>query len=147
EEANDLEGISLCVVDGNIFLRDVRLNHPRTGLVVFPNLDLADAALFDRKCDALYFDDLPLFYRKRFQPERYTDFSFQSLIDIDPLLWGMAIRKEDEKGDFARFLSKTVLAWHRNGFLLTTEAKWLGENTRLLRALREKWIQSPEASK
>jgi polar amino acid transport system substrate-binding protein len=141
EEINDLDGVSLCVVDGNLFLRDFRLQHPRVNLIFFPNLDLADAALLDRKCDALFFDDLPLFYRKRSQAERYGDFSFQALIDIDPVLWGMAIRKESENGDFARFLSQTVLAWHRTGFLLTTEAKWLGENTSLLRALREKWIQ------
>jgi polar amino acid transport system substrate-binding protein len=141
EEAKDLDGVSLCVVDGNYFLRDFRSQHPRINYVGFPNLDLADAALLDRKCDALFFDDLPLFYRKRFQAGRYADFSFQALIDIDPALWGMAIRKEDENGDFARFLSNTVLTWHRTGFLLTTEAKWLGENTSLLRALREKWIQ------
>jgi polar amino acid transport system substrate-binding protein len=141
EEGNDLDGVSLCAVDGNLFLRDFRLQHPRINYIAFPNLDLADAALLDRKCDALFFDDLPLVHRKRSQPGRYADFSFQALIDIDPTLWGMAVRKEDENGDFAQFLSKTVLAWHRTGFLLTTEAKWLGQNTSLLRALREKWIQ------
>jgi polar amino acid transport system substrate-binding protein len=143
EEANDLDGISLCAVEGSIFTLNLRSQHPRINLITFPNLDLADAALLDRKCDALFWDDLPLFYRKRSQPERYADFSFQALIDIDPFLWGMAVRKEEENGDFARFLSKTVLEWHRTGFLLTTEAKWLGDNTSLLRALREKWTHSP----
>jgi polar amino acid transport system substrate-binding protein len=139
EEADDLDGVSVCAVDGSVFTTAFRTQHPRANLIVFPNFDLADAALLDRKCEALIWDDLPLSYRKRLQPVRYADFSFQALIDIDPFLWGMAVRKEDENGDFARFLSKTVLAWHRSGFLLTTEAKWLGENTSLLQALRAKW--------
>jgi polar amino acid transport system substrate-binding protein len=146
-EANDLDGVPVCAVDGSIFTLGLRAHHPRANLIIFPNFDLADAALLDRKCDALFWDDLPLFYRKRSQPERYAAFSFQALIDIDPLLWGMEIRKEGENGDFAQFLSKTVLAWHRTGFLLSTEARWIAENTALLRALREKWLQSPERGK
>jgi polar amino acid transport system substrate-binding protein len=141
EGVHDLDDISLCIVEGNFFSHDLRSQHPRINYIAFPNLDQADAALLDRKCDALFFDDLPLFYRKRSHAERYADISFQALVDIDPVLWGMAIRKESENGDFALFLSKTVLRWHRTGFLLAAEAKWLGENTSLLRALREKWVQ------
>jgi len=40
------------------------------------------------------------------------------LIEIDPLLWGIAVKRGEEKKPWGSFVSKTILDWHRSGFLL-----------------------------
>jgi polar amino acid transport system substrate-binding protein len=60
-------------------------------------------------------------------------------MEIDPLLWGIAVKRGEERTPWGSFVSKTIIDWHKSGFLLQTEKKWLGDNTVLLRALKEKW--------
>jgi polar amino acid transport system substrate-binding protein len=143
DELQDLAEKTVCVVDGNIFLVELRSNYPQVKTEVLKDLSLAEQALFGQKCDGIFFDDLPLFYMKKSQPERFKDYEFLQLIEIDPLLWGMAVRLGQEKKAWGSFVSKTIIDWHRNGFLLQVEKKWLGDNTVLLRSLKEKWSASP----
>ena len=55
---------SSCVVDGNIFLLELRTNYPLVKTEVFNNLIAAEEGLFSHRCDGLFFDDLPLLYKK-----------------------------------------------------------------------------------
>lgn len=147
DEVADLAGKTVCAVDGNIFLVDLRSNYPLVKTVVFKDLPSAEAGLFNQTCDGLFFDDIPLFYKKKSNPERFKDYEFTQLIDIDPVLWGTAVKLGEEKTAWGRFVSKTIIEWHKSGFLLETEKKWLGANTVLLRTLKEKWTAAAEPAR
>jgi polar amino acid transport system substrate-binding protein len=145
DEIADLAGKTLCVVDGNIFLLELRTNYPLVKTEVFNNLIAAEEGLFSHRCDGLFFDDLPLLYKKKSQPDRFKDFEFVQLIEIDPLLWGVAVKLGERKTSWGSFVSKTILDWHKSGFLLRAEKKWLGDNTVLLQALKQRWTASAQA--
>jgi len=145
DDIGDLAGKTLCVVNGNIFLLELRSNYPQVKTEVFKGLPEAEAGLFSQRCDGLFFDDLPLLYKKKSQPDRFRDYEFVQSLEIDPLLWGIAVKRGEEKTSWGSFISKTIVDWHRSGYLLQAEKKWLGDNTALLRALKEKWTASAKA--
>jgi polar amino acid transport system substrate-binding protein len=145
DDVGDLAGKTLCVVDGNIFLLELRTNYPLVKTEVFKNLTAAEGGLFSQRCDGLFFDDLPLLYKKKSQPDRFNDFEFAQLIEIDPLLWGIAVKLGEQRTAWGSFVSKTILDWHQSGFLLQAEKKWLGDNTVLLQALKQRWAASAGA--
>jgi polar amino acid transport system substrate-binding protein len=145
DDVGDLAGKTLCVVDGNIFLLELRTNYPLVKTEVFKNLTAAEGGLFSQRCDGLFFDDLPLLYKKKSQPDRFKDFEFAQLIEIDPLLWGIAVKLGEQRTAWGSFVSKTILDWHQSGFLLQAEKKWLGDNTVLLQALKQRWTASAPA--
>jgi len=60
-------------VDGNIFLLELRSSYPMVKTEVFKDLVAAEEGLFRQRCDGLFFDDLPLLYKKKSQPERFKD--------------------------------------------------------------------------
>ncbi len=66
--------------------------------------------------------------------------------DIDPLPWGIGAPLGEERLGLGRYVSQTIMEWHRSGFLLDLERKWLGSNTRFLEALNVKWTRSASAA-
>jgi polar amino acid transport system substrate-binding protein len=138
-EVSDLAGKDVCGVEGNVFLSALNSAVKLSSLDLSDNVQQATKRLLARRCNVLYFDDSLLFYEKTAKPEIYKEYEFQQLIEIDPLLWGVAVKLGEEKGRFAEFVGKSIVFWHRSGSLLGFERKWLGGNTVMLRALKEKW--------
>ena len=139
EAARDLSGKTVCAVDGNIVLRELRAQYPAVRASVFKDVSAAEAALSSDQCQALLFDDTLLFYMKQTDPGRWKDYDFVSLIEFDPSLWGIAVRSDDRNSPWASFVSQAIIDWHRSGRLMEIERKWLGANTPLLKSLNIKW--------
>jgi polar amino acid transport system substrate-binding protein len=129
----------VCAVNGNIFLLELRSRFPMVHTEIFKDVPSAEEALLGGRCEAMFFDDSPLFYKKQSQPKRFKDFDFQQVMEIDPLPWGIAVKSGEEKSGWGQFVSETIVDWHRSGFLLEVEKRWLGGNTVLLQALKTKW--------
>jgi polar amino acid transport system substrate-binding protein len=141
-ETSDLAGKLVCAVDGNIFLTELRARSVSLSVSVQKDAQSAQSALLAGHCEVLFFDDSPLFYLKMSQPTVFKDFDVGQLIEIDPLLWGVAVRKGEEVASLGHFVGQVIVEWHRSGFLLDAEKKWLGGNTILLKALQQKWTES-----
>ena len=139
DEASQLGGRTICVVDGNIFWIELRSHAPEVKALIFKDVPSAEQALLDGQCEALFFNDNLLSYKKQSEPERFKDYDVLQLIDIDPLLWGIAAKRGEEQSALGKFVSEAIVDWHRSGFLLNLEMKWLGSNTVLLKALNVKW--------
>jgi polar amino acid transport system substrate-binding protein len=146
EETSHLEGRTVCAIEGNIFLIDLKANAPLAKLLLFKDVSSAERALIDGSCEALFFNDNLLVYKKQSEPDRFRNYDVQLLTDIDPLLWGIAARRGEETSPFGQFVSEAIVEWHRNGFLLDLERKWLGSNSRFLQALNVRWRGSTGAS-
>jgi polar amino acid transport system substrate-binding protein len=142
EETSHLEGRTVCAIEGNIFLTDLKANAPLTKPVLFKEVSSAERALLNGQCDALFFNDNLLAYKKQSEPARFSNYDVQPLADIDPLLWGIATQRGEETSALGQFVSRAVMEWHRSGFLLDLEREWLGSNSRLLQALNVRWRSS-----
>jgi polar amino acid transport system substrate-binding protein len=142
EEAGDMRGRSICAVDGNIYWAQVQSNVRNINAIIFKDANSASQALLDGRCEALFYNDNLLAYKKHSEPERFKDYEFVQLMDIDPLLWGIAAKPGEENSALGQFVSQAIARWHRGGFLLSLEKRWLGSNTPLLQALNRKWTLS-----
>jgi polar amino acid transport system substrate-binding protein len=138
-ESKDLANQTVCAVDGNIYLLEMRARSPSIRIYVFKDVSEAEAALFRNECSAFLFNDNLLFFKKYTEIDRWKNYDFVPLTEIDPLLWGIAVRSEDQNSDLARVISQAVIDWHRSGRLLQIEKMWLGGNTPLLKAFNVKW--------
>jgi polar amino acid transport system substrate-binding protein len=141
-EAEDLKGRTVCAIDGNIFWIQLQSAVQNINAIIFKDMISASEALLEGRCEALFFNDNLLAYKKRSEPERFKNYELFQLMDIDPLLWGIATKPGEENSAFGQFVSQAVAGWHRSGFLLNLEKKWLGSNTPLLQALNTKWTLS-----
>jgi polar amino acid transport system substrate-binding protein len=142
EETLHLEGRTVCAIEGNIFLIDLKANAPLAKPLLFKDVPSAEQALLNGQCEALLFNDNLLSYKKQSEPGRFRNYDVQLLLDIDPLLWGIAVPRGEESSAFGQFVSQAIVEWHRSGFLLELERKWLGSNSRFLEALNVKWKNS-----
>jgi polar amino acid transport system substrate-binding protein len=139
DEASQLEGQTICTIDGNIFLIELRRRAPAAKALLFDDVPSAEQALLAGRCEALFFNDNLLAYKKQSEPDRFKDYDVVQLIDIDPLLWGIAVKRGEEQSTLGRFVSQAIEDWHRSGLLLNVEKKWLGSYTSFLKALNVKW--------
>ncbi len=128
DETSQLEGRTVCAIEGNIFVVDLKAQAPLARPLLFKDVPSAEQALLDGRCEALFFNDNLLEYKKQSEPDRFGDYDVQQLVDIDPLLWGIAARRGEERSAFGQFVSQVIVDWHRSGFLLDLERKWLGSN-------------------
>jgi polar amino acid transport system substrate-binding protein len=144
EETSHLEGRTVCAIEGNIFLIDLKANAPLAKPLLFKEVSSAERELLNGQCDALFFNDNLLVYKKQSEPERFRNYDVLPLADIDPLLWGIATQRGEETSAFGQFVSRAIAEWHRSGFLLELERKWLGSNSRFLQALNVRWRGSSE---
>jgi polar amino acid transport system substrate-binding protein len=146
DEASQLEGQRLCAVEGNIYLLEFRARAPAAKALVFNDVPSAEQALLDGQCEALLFNDNLLLYKKQSEPNRFKDYHFVQLLDIDPLPWGVAVRRGEEQTALGQAVSQAIIDWHRSEFLLNLEKRWLGANTALLQALNVKWTAAAPSS-
>jgi polar amino acid transport system substrate-binding protein len=142
EEAGDLNGRTICVVDGNLFWTRIQSRVPNINAIVFKDATAASQALLERRCEGLISNDNLLFYRMQSEPDRFKDYEVIQFMDVDPQLWGIAAKLGEENAALGQFVSQAIARWHRSGFLLNLEMKWLGSNTPLLKALNRKWTLS-----
>jgi polar amino acid transport system substrate-binding protein len=142
EESSDLKGRRICAVEGNIYWAQIKSSVQNIDAIVFKDATSASQALLEGRCEALVSNDNLLFYKKQSEPDRFKDYEVLQLMDIDPLLWGIAAKLGEENSALAQFVSQEIARWHRSGFLLNLEKKWLGSNTPLLQALNRKWTLS-----
>jgi polar amino acid transport system substrate-binding protein len=135
----DLTDKSVCVVKGNIFNQELQsLYAPRETLTV-NGVNEAKLMLQSGRCVLFAYSENLLVPLKAREQDQWKDYDFVDLTEIDPRSWGIAIRRADLGGNLAKFLSSAILEWHRTGYLIQTEKKWLGANTRWLLGVAEKY--------
>jgi polar amino acid transport system substrate-binding protein len=132
-----LHGRKICAVAGNYSNKSVAALAGRD-LSEHKTLLEAEEKLLSGECDALNFDDVALLYEIKSNGEKWKGYDISPLISVKPALWGLAVPLPERDGELAKFLSETILDWHRRGDLLRLEKKWLGENSMALQWLSSK---------
>jgi polar amino acid transport system substrate-binding protein len=135
----DLKGKSVCAIKGNFFNKDLQSLYVQKDLMLFGEVKDALQALTQGQCAVFVFDDTLMRSIKKQDPEKWKNYDLVEFTEVDPLPWGIAVKLEDRTSAFAKFISATILEWHKSGMLAELEKKWLGTNTRWVVGIREKY--------
>ncbi len=136
---DDLKGREVCAIKGNFFNQDLQSLYVQKELVIVDGVKQAERVLQEGRCIVLAYSNVMLLPLKKDDAETWKDYDFVEFTGVDPQPWGIAVRREDRSGAFAKFLSLAVLDWHGSGLLANLEKKWLGTNTPWVVGLREKY--------
>jgi polar amino acid transport system substrate-binding protein len=135
----DLKGKSVCAIKGNFFNNDLQSLYVQKDLVIFNEVQEAELALTQGRCVIFVFDETLMLSLKKYEAEKWKNYDLVEFTEVDPLPWGIAVRSEDRMSAFGKFISSAVLDWHKSGALVDLEKKWLGNNTRWVIGIREKF--------
>ncbi len=136
---DDLKDKNICAVKGNIFNKELQSLYVQKELVAVEGVRQAELMLRDGHCILFAYSENLLLPLKHNEREQWKEYDFVDFNEIDPRPWGIAVRRLDLGGNLANFVSATILDWHRTGFLVRAEKKWLGGNTRWILGVAEKY--------
>jgi polar amino acid transport system substrate-binding protein len=145
---SSLEKRKLCTIAGAFWNKSLAEDFVKRDLIPFKTVVEAEDALRRSECEGFVYDDVVLLY-KLLSESRWDDYDLVQLLDIDPTVWGMAVRLEEKDRKFGQFVKSVAEEWHRKGTLLQLEKEWVGQNSMSLIWLTEKVKKqlgpSPEA--
>jgi polar amino acid transport system substrate-binding protein len=128
-----LRGKKVCLIQGAFYNKELQEKYGVDG-VAFPGTAEAYAALKNGNCVAFAYDDTAIV--GEMQKPEWSGYE----MPLDSILfgpWGLAV-KQGEKG-LADMLSKTVMDWHKTGFIQGLETKWGIKPTKFAQESRDKY--------
>ncbi len=135
----DLKGKSVCAIKGNFFNNDLQSLYVQQDLIIANHVEEAERFLTEGRCVIFVFDETLMLSKKKFEAEKWKDFDLVQFTEVDPLPWGIAVRSGDRTSAYGKFISAAIVDWHRKGFVVDLEKKWLGSNTAWILGVREKY--------
>lgn len=138
KSAADLKGKPVCAIQGSFYNGRIQSEFTGQDLVAFKGVPENEAALLGGQCVGFVYDDVVLLYKKKADGDKWKDYDVIVLTEFEPIPWGISVRTEDRESDWGKFVSAAIADWHKTGFLVNAEKKWLGENTAWLKAAHDK---------
>lgn len=136
---SDLAGQPVCAKQGSYFNIPIARRYG-FDLLLFKASREAKFALRDGRCVGFLFDDTGIAADLRSAEWQGYDMVLPSL---DRVGWSIGLRHSAMKTDFGAFVSRTLVDWHRSGFLLKREAAWGLPPSDFLRRMHELWTAGP----
>ena len=137
KSAADLKGKPVCALQGAFYNNDLQSKYTGQDLVAFKGVPEAEQALLDGRCVGFVYDDVVLNWKKA-NDKKWDNFEFVALKEWPLVPGGLAVRLEEVKGPWGKFMSETIADWLKSGTLLALEKKWVGDNTAWLKDVSEK---------
>ncbi len=138
KSAADLKGKPVCAIQGSFYNNRVQSEFTGQDLVAFKGVPENESALLSGQCIGFVYDDVVLLYKKKADAEKWKDYDVLVLTEFTPIPWGVAVRTADRDAEWGKFISAAIADWHKTGFLLEEEKKWLGDNTVWLKEAHDK---------
>lgn len=136
KEWADLKNRRVCSRRGAFYNRRVTVTYGADVVALYSN-DRSKQALRDGRCAALVYDDTAIAAMLR-APEWANDF-VMPMTTIFTTPWSIAISPAERGGDLEKYLSKTIINWHRNGYLQQVEKSWSIPPSRFLDDMHKTW--------
>lgn len=136
KEWTDLKNRRVCSRRGAFYNRRVTVTYGADVVALYSN-DWSKQALRDGRCAALVYDDTAIAAMLR-APEWANDF-VMPMTTIFTTPWSIAIAPAERGGDLEKYLSKTIINWHRNGYLQQVEKSWSIPPSRFLDDMHKTW--------
>ena len=138
KEWTDLKNRRVCSRRGAFYNRRVTVTYGADIVALYSN-DWSKQALRDGRCAALLYDDTSIVAMLR-APEWASDFVMpMTTIFTNP--WSIAIAPAERGGELEKYLSKTVIAWHRNAHLQQVEKSWGIPASKFLEDMHQIWTK------
>src|SRR5579872_5971363 len=132
---DQLRGKKVCLIQGSFYNKELQEKYGIEG-VAFPGTAEAYSALRNGNCVAFAYDDTAIVGELQKPEWKDYDMPLESIL-VQP--WGLAV-KQGEK-DFADFMSKTIIDWHKTGFIEQLEKKYGIKPTKFAQEMHEKYVK------
>lgn len=129
----DLRGKPVCGIQGAFYNKSTSQNYGAK-IVAFKGTTEALAALKAGNCAAFVYDDSAIVAKTN--DPAWAGYEMP-LPTIDDAPWGLAVKLGETQ--FADFMSKMIIGWHKSGRILQLETKWGVANTPFAKAMHEKY--------
>jgi polar amino acid transport system substrate-binding protein len=117
----DLRGKNVCGIQGAYYNRDVTTKYG-VNIVAFAGVPEALNALLAGQCIA-FVQDSTLLQALPSRDPKFKD--YESPLPVEGLaFWAIAVTKAERDEAFGKFISDTVIDWHKSGKLIEEEAHW-----------------------
>lgn len=136
KEWTDLKNRRVCSRRGAFYNRQVTVTYGADVVALYSN-DRSKQALRDGRCAALVYDDMSIAAMLR-APEWANDF-VMPMTTIFTSPWSIAIAPTERGGELEKYLSKTIINWHRSGYLQQVEKSWAIPPSRFLNDMHKIW--------
>jgi len=130
---DQLRGKKVCLIQGSFYNKELQEKYGIDG-VAFPGTAEAYSALRNGNCIGFAYDDTAIV--GEIQKPEWSDYE----MPLDSILfqpWGLAVNQGEKA--FADFMSKTVIDWHKTGFIQTLEKKWAIKPTKFAQEMHDKY--------
>ena len=128
-----LRGKKVCLIQGAFYNKELQEKYGVEG-VAFPGTAEAYAALKNGSCVGFAYDDTAIVGEMQKPEWSGYEMPLDSILFVP---WGLAV-KQGEK-NLADFMSKTVVEWHKSGFIQDLEKKWGIKPTKFAQEMRDKY--------
>ncbi|MCH8621045.1 transporter substrate-binding domain-containing protein [Undibacterium sp. TS12] len=136
KEWTDLKNRRICSRRGAFYNRRVTVTYGADIVALYSN-DWSKQALRDGRCAAFLYDDTSIVAMLR-SPEWSNNF-VMPMTTIFTIPWSFAIAPAERGGEFDKYLSKTIINWHRSGYLQQVEKNWGIPPSRFLDDMHKLW--------
>lgn len=136
KEWADLKNRRVCSRRGAFYNRRVTVTYGADVIALYSN-DRAQQALRDGRCAALLYDDTAI--TAMLQSPEWSSGFVMPMSTIFTVPWSIAISPAGRGGEFEKYLSRTLINFHRNGYLQELEKTWGIPPSRFLEDMRKVW--------
>ena len=116
----DIRGRKICLLRGAFYNKNLKEQFAPKELI-YNSVRDAKSALRDGHCEGWVYDDTVL--KQLLLKDDWREYHLP-LASIEGTPWTMAVNREYAGSEFALFLQKVVVDWHRSKFILATEEEW-----------------------
>jgi polar amino acid transport system substrate-binding protein len=130
---DQLRGKKVCLIQGAFYNKELQEKYGVEG-IAFPGTAEAYAALKNGNCVGFAYDDTAIV--GEMQKPEWSEYE----MPLDSILfvpWGLAVNQGEK--DFASFMSKTIVDWHKTGFIQQLEKKWGIKPTMFAQEMHDKY--------
>lgn len=139
---DELRGRSVCLTDGAYFNKQLIQRYLIEPLIFSGTRDNL-LALKDGRCVGWAYDDMALAQTQR---KQQLDQYRVSLPPIFESRWSVAVRRGEGQRTLGRFISATLIEWHRSGLLQESLQRWGVPQSDFLAQQRAHWRETAQAS-
>ena len=132
---SQLKGKKVCLIQGSFYNKELQEKYGIDG-VAFPGTAEAYTALRNGNCIAFAYDDTAIVGELQKPDWSGYEMPLESIL-VQP--WGLAV-KTGEKS-FADFMSKTIVDWHKTGFIEQLEKKHGIKPTAFAKEMHDKYAK------
>jgi polar amino acid transport system substrate-binding protein len=118
---SDLRNRRICSRRGTFYNRPITVEYGIDIVALYSN-ELLKAALRDGRCAAYLYDDTAILAMLQ-NPLWASQFEMP-LATLYPTPWSVAMHKDEKSGRLEKFVSQTIVSWHRTGLLKKAQASW-----------------------